>query len=391
MNTMEKPCPDTLTLAGWLEGTLSAQDRSRMASHLAACDDCRRAVALASTLEAPPESGSVNEILLSKVVAASRRRRVIPMAAAAAAVLAVAVGFSLFPRSPAPTPHKIDVANVQKLEAPVAVTPKTSNVEAPKPVVPVRPDETLPLFPVDPVLVTPTPKEQPKPTPPAPPEEVVKKAPLPTVTESTPTPTPVVPPAPVITKDPRETPPADVKLLAPVFVLDPAGDLWLKRDQSEAKAGVTEKASWKDWFAAKNSAASFTLEARTSVMLEKGSEAAFSHVKTDDTYNLALDQGLVMLDTEGSSQKWQISFQNKSKLSFSNLNGRLAVECRGDRMSALLLDGSADMKIGTVAKKAQVGEEIVVSQQQVEEHQKVQTQRMLARFEEIRPKVFTSF
>src|SRR6185295_20117443 len=98
MNTMEKSCPDDLTLAGWVEGTLSPQDRNRMTAHLAACDDCRRAVALASTLDAPPAEGGVNEILLSKVVSASRRRRLAPFAAAAA-VLAVAVGFTLIPRN----------------------------------------------------------------------------------------------------------------------------------------------------------------------------------------------------------------------------------------------------------------------------------------------------
>ena len=390
MSTMEKSCPDILTLAGWLEGSLSPQDRARMTSHLAGCDDCRRAVALASTIEAPPDSGSVNEILLSKVVAASRRRRLIPMVTAAAAVLAVAIGFALFPRTPSAPAARIDPKNVPPaVETVVTTAPKTATSESPKPAVAPKPDpSTLPVLPENPVVTTP-PREPVKP----PSEDVVKKPVNPTVVDPTPTPipTPPVEPAPIAKESSRETPPADVKSLTPVFVLDPAGDLWLKRDQSEAKAGVLEKAAWKDWFAAKNSAASFTLEARTSVMLEKGSEAAFSHVKSEDTYNMALDQGLVMLDTEGSSQKWQISFANKSKLSFSNLNGRLAVECRGDRMSALLLDGSADLKIGTVAKKAQIGEEIILSGQQVVEHQKVQTQRMLARLDEIKPKVFTAF
>src|SRR5690349_17366539 len=97
MNTMENSCPDVVLLAGWLEGSLSPQDRGRMASHLPACDECRRSVAIASTIEAPPVSGAVNEILLSKVVSGSRRRRILPFATAAAAVLAVAVGFTLFP------------------------------------------------------------------------------------------------------------------------------------------------------------------------------------------------------------------------------------------------------------------------------------------------------
>lgn len=392
MNTMEKFCPDVLTLAGWIEGTLSPEDRSRMTAHLAGCDDCRRAVALASTLEAPPAEGAVNEILLSKVVASSRRRRFAPFVAAAAAVLAVAVGFTLLPRHhPAPAPtYTIDTKNVLPSESPkVAVTP-TPNSEAPKPAVAPKPDPaTLPQIPEErPSLVKKT-----EPPGPAVPTEDPKKTPSPTIVEPTPAPAPV-PPAPVLAKEiPPRTPPADVKTLSPVFVLDPAGDLWLKREETEAKAGTLEKAAWKDLFAAKNSAASFTLEARTSVMLEKGSEAAFSHLKSDDSYSLALDQGMVMLDTEGSSQKWQISFPNKGKLSFSNLNGRLAVESRGDRMSALLLDGSAEMKFGALAKKAQIGEEIVLPTKEGEQvvEKKVQTQRILARLDELRPKVFTAF
>jgi len=168
------------------------------------------------------------------------------------------------------------------------------------------------------------------------------------------------------------------------------GDLWLRRDQAEAKAVSLEKAAYKDKFATRNGGAAFSLEARTSVMLEKGSEVAFWHAKTDDIYSLALDHGLVMLDTEGSSQKWQISF-GKSKLDFMNLNGRLAVESRGDRMSALLLDGTAELKIGSMAKKAQIGQEVVFSSEGTVVEQKVETQKKLARLDELRPKVFTAF
>src|SRR5947207_8683950 len=101
MSTMEKSCPTTEVLADWLQGSLDPQQRSHLTSHLAACDECRRAVAIASSLEAPP-AAPVNEILLSRVVAASRPRRVLPFAAAAAAVLAAAVGFSLTPKHVAP-------------------------------------------------------------------------------------------------------------------------------------------------------------------------------------------------------------------------------------------------------------------------------------------------
>jgi hypothetical protein len=215
----------------------------------------------------------------------------------------------------------------------------------------------------------------------------------------------VVPEKPVVTATPEVVEPAkplpkdvpppvkasvDVLSLAPVFVIDPVGDLWLKRDEAEAKAHSFEKAAYKDKFATRNTGAAFSLEARTSVMLEKGSEVAFWHVKSDDVYSLALDQGLVMLDTEGSSQKWRISFGN-SKLDFNNLNGRLAVESRGDRMSALLLDGKAELKIGTMAKKAEVGQEVVFSREGTVVEQKVETQKKLARLDELRPKIFTAF
>jgi hypothetical protein len=379
MSTMEKPCPTTEDLAGWLQGSLDPQARGHLTSHLAACDECRRTLAIASTIDAPPAI-PINGMLLSRVVAASRPRRTLPFAAAAAAALAVvAVGFSLFSRS-APTPpvtavhpppavEPVAVKPVVKPEDPRTVTPAplpappTPTVEAPKAPVAVETPKTA---------EKPVPTEKPAPEKPAPvAPDVVEK--------------PVVKDTP-----PPVKAPVDVLTLAPVFVIDPVGDLWLKRDQAEAKAVSLEKAAYKDKFTTRNGTAAFTLEARTSVMLEKNSEVAFWHQKSDDIYSLALDQGLVMLDTEGSSQKWQISFGN-SKLDYNNLNGRLAVESRGDRMSALLLDGSAELKIGSMAKKALVGQEFVFSREGTVVEQKVETQKKLARLDELRPKVFTAF
>jgi hypothetical protein len=237
----------------------------------------------------------------------------------------------------------------------------------------------------------------PKPDAPKPPPPTVEtpKAPVDPVIATRP-PVPTVPKAPEPAPDvnpekPVEAPVADLKGHSPVFVLDPVGDLWLRRGAAEAKAGAFEKAAWKDFFAARAGGAAFSLEARTSVMLEKGSEAAFSHLKTDDTFSLALEHGLVMLDTEGSSQKWQIRF-GKNNLSFHDFNGRLAIESRGDRLSALLLAGTAEVTIGDQSKKATVGQEVVLSREssQVVE-QKGETQKKLARLDELRPKVFTAF
>ncbi|MBV8881058.1 MAG: zf-HC2 domain-containing protein [Planctomycetaceae bacterium] len=379
MSAMEKSCPDTQVLARYLEGGLSADERARMIGHLADCDDCRRAVSLASTLDAAPAT-PVNEILLQKVVSGSRRRRYGSLGLAAAALLAAAVGITLF-KSSAPTPELAPVAEERRVERQpeVAVTRPAPPVEPVPPPPPPAVAETP--RPAEPAPLVAAPKETPKPAPaPVEPRPELPK----------PDPKPETPPSEVAKPELPKPAPVEDKGLAPVLVVDATGDLWLKRDQDEAKAGVCERAAWKDRLTARSGAASFSLEARASVMLEKGSDAAISKVRSDDSYNLALGQGLVMLDTEGSSQKWRIAF-GQSELDFNNLNGRLSVESRGDRLSAMLLDGSAELKIGALAKKATVGQEVVLSREGQIVEQKGEALKKMARFDELRPKLFMAF
>jgi hypothetical protein len=378
MNAMEKSCPEAEALACWLEGSLPPQDRARVTSHLAACDDCRRTVAVSSTAEAPP-SAALNEVLLQRVVSASRRRRSPVIAFAAAAVVLVALGTVLLRTGgSAPRPS-----------APVAA-------EQP-PVVAVRPPTPAPL-PAEVARTVPAPLPKPAPMEPETPAPVVvapketSKPPTPADLPRPADPAPAPKDAPEVVVAPKPPPPPapEDKGYVPVLVTDPAGDLWLRRGQGEAKAGALEKAAWKDLFAARAGAATFSLEARASVMLEKGAEATFTRVKTDDSYSLSLGQGLVMLDTEGTAQKWRIAF-GSSELDFNNLNGRLAVESRGDRMSAMLLDGTAELKIGALAKKAMVGQEVVMSREGQVVEQKGEALKKMARFDELRPKLSMAF
>lgn len=377
MNAMEKSCPEIQTLARYVEGGLSADERARVNGHLADCDECRRTVVLSSSLDAAP-AAPVNEILLQKVVSASRRRNYGPLGIAAAAVLVGIVGVSLF-RSSSPVPTAVRQPEVAVAPPVVKPAPAPMPAETVRAVEPPPPPPAEPVRPQpEPVKTAPVvvaPKEDPKPTPTEPPPAVPKPAPVEPVAKAPETPKPAV---------------AEDKGYVPVLVVDATGDLWLKRDQDEAKAGAMERAAWKDRLTARAGAASFSLEARASVMLEKGSDAAITKVKNDDSYSLALGQGLVMLDTEGSSQKWRIAF-GQNELDFNNLNGRLAVESRGDRVSAMLLDGSAELKIGTMAKKATVGQEVVLSKEGQIVEQRGEAQKRLARFDELRPKLFMAF
>jgi hypothetical protein len=373
MSDMEKYCPEAETLARWLEGALTTEERAAMTSHLAVCDECRRTVAVASSMAAAPPA-RINEVLLQRVVQASRRRRTAPIAVAAAALVLGVLGLNLLLKSaPAPRPVADFAFERSVPKEPPSLPVTVARVE------PAPPPKPLPVEPpkVEPVVVAP--KEIPKPAP-------VVTAPAP----ADPVPKPEVKPDPVVVA-PKPAPPGpEDQGYIPVFVSDPVGDLWLRRGQGEAKAGALEKAAWKDLFAARGGAATFSLEARTSVLLEKGTEAAFSRAKNDDSYGLALGQGLVMLDTEGTAQKWRIAF-GSSELDFSNFNGRLAVESRGDRMSAMLLEGTAELKIGALSKKASVGQEVVLSREGQVVEQKGEALKRMARFDELRPKLFMAF
>src|SRR6185295_12479587 len=64
---------------------------------------------------------------------------------------------------------------------------------------------------------------------------------------------------------------------------------------------------------------------------------------------------------------------------------------KGDRVSAMLLDGSAEMKIGALSKKAQVGQEVVLTREGQIVEQKGEALKKMARFDELRPKLFMAF
>src|ERR1043166_6778031 len=102
MNHMGDLCPGPEALAGWLEQTLSTPERAKITAHLASCDECRRAVTIASAIE-PQAPGAVDEILLHRVVTASRRRSVAAWITAAAAILVAAILF--WPHGSKPAPH----------------------------------------------------------------------------------------------------------------------------------------------------------------------------------------------------------------------------------------------------------------------------------------------
>lgn len=371
MKDMTKFCPPSDTLAGWVEGRLSAPEQAALKLHLAGCDQCRRAVALAATLE-PAAEAPLNEALLSRVVSASRRRPLWRWAAAAGVLSALAVSLWFArPRAPervvkAPEPagalaqrppHQVGEPRIEVSEEPPPPSPKVA--PKPEPAAPKKPEAEVAKA------------EEPKPVPPAEP--------------AAPKPEPVTPPvrsAPGVTGTDLAT------VFASVFTVDPSGDLWIQRGEGHpSKAGAFETVNRGDMLTASAQGGAFTLEGRATVVLEKGAEASVYFFKPDKSYELSLAKGLVMVDTEGSPQNWRIT-RGSSTLAFSNVVGRFSVEPRGEQFSALLLEGRGELRAGAASRRAEVGREVTSDGRS---GGRGETRKKGDRFAELRPKSSTVF
>jgi hypothetical protein len=361
MSHMKEVCPGTEPLARWVEGD---RDPS-VTAHLAACDDCRRAVVLSAGLDAPPVR-AMDAVLLARVVSAARRRPAWPWAAAASVLVALGASLWLGRSEPAPRP------------APPAPDVARHDPPAPVPVIAVKEPVLLPTRPVPPPPL-PDPAPVPAPTPvPAPKPEPKPEPPRPAE------------PAPVAKPEVRTE--TDLSaVFAPVFVVDPTGDLWLTRDAAgSSKPGAFERVAHKDRFTARGVPAAFALEGKASIVLDKGAQASVSYFKPDQAYALRVFQGPVLVDTEGASQRWQIS-AGKAELSISNFKGRIAIDPRpDDGVAAIVLEGRGDLKSGSSTRKLEPGREVALSADGKLDERKAETARV-ARLSEFRPRWLTAF
>lgn len=359
MRDMLRFCPGPGPLAAWLEGALPAAERAGVTAHLSDCDECRRAVSIARGVE-PGAPAAVNEGLLDHVVAVARRKPVWRWVAAAVLVAGIAALFSRPRREPPVEPVVAQPAAPRIL--PVAVVP----APAPAPVAPISVNELPVEAPETPVAVA---------SVPAPPPPEVKK--------ETPVALPEIP-APV-------APPAAVRTLAPLVVFDPAGDLWVRRGKAgAARVGPFEKVTPVDSFSSRNAPGAIRVEGRASVVFEKGAEASMGFDAPLQAYHLALEKGAVMIDTEGSAQRWEIH-QGAAGVIFSAFKGRLSLEPRPGALAALVIDGQGEFQVGDQKGTVAAGREVLVSDDGKVTSQAADTKKKIRRFEEIRPRSLTAF
>jgi hypothetical protein len=376
-------CPGADALAGWLEGTLSPEERRPLAAHLASCDDCRRAVAVAATLGAPPEAAALDESLLARVVAASRRRVPWPWVAAAAA-LAVAVLVFAWPSRP-----RTETATEAKAP-PAATIPEKARVFEETPL---RVENPAPPKMEEAARPAAVPEGTPPPKKEETPRVEVAREPDPEPPPVKEPPSPPAPEAPAVarTEGPGKTVTDLSGVFASVFAVDPHGDLWLRRGRGEAgRAGAFETLAPSDSISARDAAATFTLEGRATVVLEKGAEAVFCFFKPERAYAVDVVQGQVMIDTEGVPQNWRASRAGVT-LAFSSLNGRLALEPRGEQLTALLLEGRMDVRNGAMEERLEAGREVTSAAGGRLTVRRAETKKKLQRFGELHPRTTTVF
>jgi hypothetical protein len=97
-----------------------------------------------------------------------------------------------------------------------------------------------------------------------------------------------------------------------------------------------------------------------------------------------------MIDTQGLPQNWRAS-RGGATLVFSSLNGRLALEPRGEQLSALLLEGRVDLRSGSKEERLEAGREATSVPGGRLTVRKAETRKKALRFAELRPETMTVF
>jgi hypothetical protein len=314
----------------------------------------------------------VDEGLLRRLLGAVRGHSWWPAAAAAGFLVAAGAAWFLSSRVPEPLPRPVPPPLAVKVPAPLIDLPPTP----------------APVSVSAPVVEAPVPVPQPKPVLPEP--GFVPATPV------VPSPKPVVP---AVTEAPRvESPkvpsPATTtdyaKIFAPVVAAEPAGDLFVRRGRAEAaKSGPVELLTWEDALAAPGGGGC-SVDGRATLALERGAEAGVMVFRPDDAYRLVLGRGAVMIDTEGTSQRWQVVGAG-GQVELRDFNGRACVEPRGEGLAALLLEGRGEVVAGGAARWAQPGREVVLSREGTVTEQKADPRARIARLVELRPKASTAF
>lgn len=342
-------------MARWIEGNLPTSDRADLARHLAACDDCRRTVALAAeALEMKPEplEAGAEERWLRRL---RRPRARIWSAAAAAAVLLLACGLLVWKRRPAP---------------PVPEPERISKSEDPKPPrtdlpTAARSDETPAGVPKSEIADEPSGDSRAARS-----EEFARAE----------------------TRRPHETRSDPYE---PLVLLDGSGDLWFSRSEGEEPARVSGafRAGYRRLLQARTAAASFTVDGRATVAIEKETKVWVAQSRRENAYVLDVADGAAFVDTEGMSQAWRVLW-GTVQIFLPSVHGRIFLLAVTESLELHVLQGKIEVAHSGSAETLEGGRSLSLDPSGAigkKAGDAAENKRRLARLAQIRPSFRTAF
>jgi len=320
-------CPDDEKLASLLDGRLDSAERALVLEHCGSCDDCRRAVALARLSKDEPIRG------LTPVQERAARRIALrtapgwgwlPLAMAAAALVAVTfiAVLVLRPEKPEPSTVKSKADPERSLTQPQ----------------PPRVDEHVAPAPPAPPVPKPEPKVTPDPEPPKP--EPPKVDPPPESPKPEPPPEPEPPKEePKPKRDPGRTRTDLAALFDRIDVLEVTGALTGAKPESSA--------GWDDLYATE-SGATFNLQGRALVSLDRQSEIAVARARTGDALVIAMQKGRAFLDTVKNDLALELWYADRQFV-VPAASGRAMLDVTSGTLKMTVLAGQVDVRGGTSA------------------------------------------
>jgi len=286
-------CLSENLLAAWLQDGLPVEGRAKVTEHLAGCDECRRAMALARMSGAEPVSAlsQVQERrAIALVLKTASREAFFSFSRVAAAAILVGIAATYLSTQWTARPP----------------TREISTVAGPS-------DETM--LRVDPA----------RPSSPSPPD---KKAPEGKGPDAEPV--PVERPTPE--SKPGDPAPESPSRFAPVAVHD-----W----EGEAPAPADGRIAIGDLVKA-DRVTSMNLEGRAQVVLDGGCEARLASAPADSSLVYEASGGRGFIDTVGSQQRWEIR-KGARVMILDRFRGRAAVMADGEDLRVLILRGGAEI------------------------------------------------
>lgn len=284
-------CLSENLLAAWLQDGLPIDERTRVTEHLAACDDCRRAAALARMSNAEPVS-ALSQIqerrALDLVLKTASRDAFFSFGRVAAAAILVAIAATYL--------------STQWTARPAA--PELTSVAGPSEDRLLRVGSGRPAAPS-------TPEEKPAPG---------------KVSAADPTPD----------KEPEAKPVVPDPDLSSRF-----GPVGVHEWEGGAPAPAAGRLEFVDPVKAER-ATSVNLEGRALVVLDGGSEARLATAPADSALVYEASAGRGFIDTVGSQQRWEIR-KGARVMVLDRFRGRAAVVAEGEDLRVLILRGGTEV------------------------------------------------